>query len=59
MPAALHGLERVHVQDHAVGGEEGVQLCAQVWFADFVVEVLEVEGLVWGEWGGGGLVGGF
>ena len=59
LPAALHGLERVHVQDYAVGGEEGVQLCTQVWFADLVVEVLEVEGLGWGEWGGGGLVGGF
>lgn len=52
LAAAFHGLEGVHVEDAAVCAEEGVEAEAEVVFADFVVEVGDVEGL-------GGGVGGF
>ena len=35
------------VDNSAIGCEEGVELIAQLLFSDLVVEVVDVEGLVW------------
>ena len=43
LPSHLLGLERHHVDDPAIGGEEREQLLPQLLFLDLVVEVFDVQ----------------
>ena len=51
LSATLHGEQRVDVQYHAVGREEGVEGRAEIGLADAVIEVGDVERLVWWDHG--------